>query len=33
MLWLCLILLVVGLLGGLVAYLIYLVPGSRDRVE
>jgi hypothetical protein len=33
MLWLCWILLVVGFLGGLTAYLIYLVPGSRDRVE
>jgi hypothetical protein len=33
MLWLCWILLVVGFLGGLIAYLIYLVPGSRDRVE
>jgi hypothetical protein len=32
-LWLCWILLVVGFLGGLVAYLIYLVPGSRDRME
>jgi hypothetical protein len=33
MLWFYWVLLVVGFLGGLIAYLIYLVPGPRDRVE